>query len=1118
MSENNTLANIATEFALLLDPIAEAAILTPKPYGFLFRLEDAGINLSQFLVDDNQLIPTLDLIAQLYEPVRTRLLTAGVPSLKDLPLLLDATTAVVNAVNNLATLRLTETSAIAARDIPRLILDYCILKYLKKYRPTLYHLFKLFGVVIEANPDEGIPGRFYSERLPDLINNPAVLARETYGWGTAAFNPDPLLQSLSRVLEGMGLLVIDQFTTEEERAELGEAVPDDRESYASQQIRLLLLSFLKNDVYNQLGLTIMALMPTATGGDDGGLAIVPFGTAETSIVKSINSNVTFRFSANAEATTPFGLVARPNTFAVKGLGNQAPPNRIAMSASILRDRGNDGEPTFLFGQSNIGRVDVTAIGLRLGFEYQSEPDFVIGFPIRGLISLNPPQGDGFVASLIPQGGISAPFEVEVGWSLKNRLYIGVAGGLETTVAINKTLLNTFQVDSATYGLRVEDDTIKLSAAISGEVAIGPVKATIDKVGMQLSLAPESNGNLGLMDVDFDFKSPSGIGLAIDASAITGGGFLTKDNVNNRWFGALSLEFSQRTLEGVVLSEADSLLGIVWATGLGIPAPGGSIEGLGIIFGSDRRANQEAFIQGLKNNVLDAVLFPDDPIRQAPQLLTTLSQLFPRAANYTLIGIMAQWVFGGQARLAVAELGILVEFKGDRLQRILLLGQGRIRIHRLPESQFRINLELFGVLDFEKDEYLLKISLRDSKLLGSELSGDGLIYWRGDRGFIVSLGGFHPKYPAPPGELFRLSRLTASIVNRDNLKIGFECYVALTSTCFQIGGKLFLWAGAKGFSLEGLLGFDALFESNREFTIQLLASVAIKRKKRTLASVSFQGELTGVAPWRINGEVKFHILFWDVSISVAYEFGSRPTTPLETVNARSLLLAALETPANWLIDHSKLGVVLVERQRPGVWLAPNSKISVSQNVLPLGKTITRLGSSPLPQPEKFVLQQVRLGGQLNSTWRFVNDDFTPSLYNEVDLEQAIRAPQFESLPAGITFDSQNNISLGQVVDGGGNYEEVTIDDQAPSNVVSGLISSNMFERRFIPEADFYRSDQQAIAVKPTEYVLIDDAFQVRSSNMSYSQAKEELLNQQRFSSSRLSIVRTSEVPADAVVVA
>jgi hypothetical protein len=672
---------------------------------------------------------------------------------------------------------------------------------------------------------------------------------------------------------------------------------------------------------------------------------------------------------------------------------------------------------------------------------------------------------------------------------------------------------TFGTEQADAGTKVT-----LDASLAVGLFLGPLKLSTTGLGAQLLLAhsPDATGTMGPLDFQWNVSEPTSLGIALFTRVVSGGGFIARDLETDRWTGAMSLKFSKFSLDGIVMTEGNSVLGIVWMRSIRIPLFGGAIEGFGILVGCDRRSDREAFAVGLKNDILNAVLFPDDPVGKAPLLLNTLGQLFPRADNRTVLGIMAQWVFGGPARLVVIELGILLDFEGDRLRQIAVLGQGGIRLRKVPERIFSINVELFGAWDFENDERFLKLALRNSRVAGSELAGEGILY-KGIHGFIFSVGGFNPRFPVPPSALFNLTRVTAIFFNRKNFKLTFQGYFAWTSCSLQVGFRLNLWGALAGFNLEGVLGLDVLSYFDGRFTLDAAFELALRRGSKVIASIGFSGTVTGSSTWRLDGKARFKFLFLEYSWDVNYGSEETEQAPLEPVDALAALQEALETPESWIINQKETSIVLRDSNRHGIWMDASNTIRVSQTAVPLRQTITRIGPSPLLQPQLFEIQIFKLGGETKS-WRSVEEQFAPGLYQDIDLDESIRAPMFEPMQSGL--ETENELKCGTAVGSGTRYDESIIDDLAAEEPVRLLRTAApavaIAETIQIPESDFYIVPNQPITVSAPRYLVTDDNLQInpifdepaRKIGITYARARQ--LSKTMTRQKRLNIVHRHEV--------
>ncbi len=129
-----------------------------------------------------------------------------------------------------------------------------------------------------------------------------------------------------------------------------------------------------------------------------------------------------------------------------------------------------------------------------------------------------------------------------------------SGGLEANLPPSVTQFGPFRIQKGQVAIGDSPDGDRhtaLELATSADIAIGPFNLTIDRIGMRLDLrAGGVEPNLGLVDMDFGFKPPNGIGLTIDAKAIKGGGFLYLDADKGEYAGVLELSFKGMTVKAL----------------------------------------------------------------------------------------------------------------------------------------------------------------------------------------------------------------------------------------------------------------------------------------------------------------------------------------------------------------------------------------------------------------------------------------------------------------------------------------------------------------------------------------------------------------------------------------
>ena len=309
-----------------------------------------------------------------------------------------------------------------------------------------------------------------------------------------------------------------------------------------------------------------------------------------------------------------------------------------------------------------------------------------------------------------------------------------------------------------------------------------------------------------------FKPPNGIGLAIDAQAVVGGGYLSFDHQKAEYSGILELQIAERiAVKGIgVLTtrmpdggRGYSLVVIIFAQGfepiqLGL---GFTLTGIGGLLAINRTFDEEALRAGLKQHTLDSVLFPTDLIRNAPQILSNLNSVFPPAGGHHLFGPMVQ-IAWGTPPLITADLALVLEF-GARL-RLLILAQVLAILPRPDHELVRLQMDAIGVLDFDQGTAALDATLYDSRLLKKfVLTGDMAmrLKWGASPNFALAIGGLHPAFNPPPN-FPKLERIALNLSAGDNPRLRCEAYFALASNTVQFGARAELYAAAAGFSILG----------------------------------------------------------------------------------------------------------------------------------------------------------------------------------------------------------------------------------------------------------------------------------------------------------------------------
>src|SRR5690606_20557786 len=104
--------------------------------------------------------------------------------------------------------------------------------------------------------------------------------------------------------------------------------------------------------------------------------------------------------------------------------------------------------------------------------------------------------------------------------------------------------------------------------------------------------------------------------------------------------------------------------IVFITAEGFkPIPIGmacTLQGIGGIVAVNRTFDEDAMREGLKNKTINSLLFPRDPIRNAPEIIRNLATTFPARSGSYLLGVLVKigWF---TPTLVTLDLALIFEF-------------------------------------------------------------------------------------------------------------------------------------------------------------------------------------------------------------------------------------------------------------------------------------------------------------------------------------------------------------------------------------------------------------------------------------------------------------------------
>ncbi|MGH9289118.1 MAG: DUF6603 domain-containing protein, partial [Acidimicrobiales bacterium] len=649
--------------------------------------------------------------------------------------------------------------------------------------------------------------------------------------------------------------------------------------------------------------------------------------------------------------------------------------------------------------------------------------------------------DGFLASFF-SGETSLDLDLAVEYDEQRGVTVRGGAGLSTTIPIGLDL-GPARLERIDLSILIAGTGVALEARATGNIALGPFAASVEGVGAAANLAFR-DGNLGPVDLRFRFIAPTGLGLAVEAGPITGGGFIRFDEANQRYGGALQLSAGPVGITAVGLldtrlpsgAQGYALLVVLRAEFPAIQLGFGfALSAVGGLIAVNRQINVDELRNRMATGTAGRILAPDDPVRNAPVLIADLAAVFPPAEGIVVVGptLQLSWV-----ELVRFDIGVFVELPGPR--KIVLLGSARVAIENPAGGRplLQIRLDIVGVLDFAKQVLEFDAVLIDSHLLEIlELTGGAAcrLSWGAEPYVVLSVGGFHPAWsPAPlvfPPSLTRIAMTRGAPT--DFLYLRLEGYFAVTTNSLQFGASVELIINAGPFNARGFLGFDALIRFQPfYFQFDCRASVRLRFGSLTLAGASLSGTLSGPGPVVFRGKACIEILFFEFCWEDTIRLGSSsPPAVTPVASAVQELLAELEEPANLRAGESVDTSVSVDLPTGGTLrvVSPLGQVLWSQERAPLDLLLQSFEGAPLTTVETVSAS----GPQVVAPEL---DWFAPGSFEQLSDSDALNRRAFERLNAGV------RLGLGGMADGPSRTLTVTVKQirlPAPPTLILALVS-------------------------------------------------------------------------------
>ncbi len=933
-----------------------------------------------------------------------------------------------------------------AAEFPRQLVDHLVFEYLLGLQPRWGYLLLALGIlrveeVAEAPPRPAFVRQVVAwEQFGDLLSDPLVFFKSAYGWGTPDFRALDFQLAIAELARAWGGRVKQVMLDADTAAQLKSGAIDP--TAALDTVIRLVLYRSESSVPLDVGVGLFALPETAT--EKPGFAVLPYASAGVEQGFALGEFVTLDVDGSVRLDGGVGALVRPDKGIelLTGFGPGAPSAASGTLRIALRV-SSDGEPIIVLGTADASRFEFVSASALGGVRFHSSGAYevYVEFALDGAKIVVKPgdDADSFLATLLPGEGITIGTDLTVGFSTTQGIYFGGSGGLEIAIPAHISL-GPIEIQGASIAVKFKDGgiPIELGATIKGDLSV--LTAVVENVGITATITfpADRKGNLGPANLALGFKPPNGVGLSIDAGVVKGGGYLYLDYDKGEYAGALELTiagFLSLKAIGLISTKLPggqpgfSMLVILTAEfspGLQLGF-GFTLSGVGGLLGLNRGMMLEPLAAGIRTGAINSILFPTDVIANAPRIISDLRAIFPPKPDTFLIGPMAK-IGWGTPTLVSLSLGVIIEIPGN----VVLLGRLKLALPTEDEAVIVLQVSFMGALEFDKRRMWFFASLYESRILFITLDGElGLLMDYSDRAdFVLSVGGFHPRFSPPALPFPTPNRIALSIIDERLARLRVELYLAVTTNTVQLGARAEAFFGFSALSVEGHFGFDALVRfSPFSLIVEISCGFCVKVFGLGVWGIQLRGSLEGPAPWHIAGSATISLLFFDISVDIDKTFGEARAELARPIAVLSALKTELEKHDSWRATLPASGRLLVSLRELGdtddLVLHPVGTLQVSQRLVPLGLPLAKVGNQKPSDIVKATVAVDSAGGL--AVVGPMRERFAPAQFRDMDDAAKLSAPAFEQLESGVELGADGNPwKTGRAATRTVRYERIIVD--------------------------------------------------------------------------------------------
>lgn len=693
-----------------------------------------------------------------------------------------------------------------------------------------------------------------------------------------------------------------------------------------------------------------------------------------------------------------------------------------------------------------------------------------------------------VLSALVGNALSLPLNLDLSANPADGLQFQ-SGGVKATLPTNLDLPG-IDIQSLTVALEALGSGIDFSfgVALTGGLPGLPISFTVSGLGVKFPVAVGA-GALGIDPQAVQPLVPTGIGVDLTLPVLSGGGFLEITGPGG-YGGVLDLDLIEVTIQAFGLLQlpvSGQSLSFVAIISVGFPFPGielgfgFALTGVGGVVAVNRRLDSPSLEAAVIDGSINQILFPVDSASHGPAIVATLGRIFPAADGHIVVGPMLQISWGGR----ILSLSIAVVIDLPSPVQLVIIGRVQLALPDPSAPLVLLEATVVGVFEFSPAFSVTVVaSLSGSYIVGFPLHGDLLFLLRtgDDAAFVLSVGGFHPRY-IPPAGVPKLQRVQIDITPPGFPGLRSEAYVALTSNTVQFGAHLELCDEIAGCGVDGWFDFDALFQWDPVFAfmVNCSAGVAVQVLGETLMGVSFQLAVSGPAPWHVHGTGSVDLFLFSASLDFDVTWGSAPPALPPPADLGTVLAAAFANPAAWVgtppAGDNAMVTLSTDTHSADEqhFIHPLGGVTVRQRAVPFGIEIERYQNQPIPDQTWSIAAAEFTTANNASLNNPTQDEFPAGQFLNLSDDQKLSRPAFELFNSGVRL-TDPNVTSDSLLPVDTSFEVVLI-PSTEFNIMSDLFVLLSVET-FLTIGDIHAlpnlwnlAGSQIVAVEPQQPVAV-----------------------------------------------